>query len=80
MQAVILKRISLSAMLLVFIASTADAQSRRRRGGNDTPPPQEQAPVTNPATGNPVNVPAAPAGDPPEQRPHRSGKTVWELR
>ncbi|WP_341834232.1 gliding motility protein GldN [Chitinophaga pollutisoli] len=64
MQAVILKRISLSAMLLVFIASTADAQSRRRRGGTDTPPPQEQAPVTNPATGNPVNVPAAPAGDP----------------
>lgn len=64
MQAVILKRISLSAMLLVFIASTADAQSRRRGRATDTPPPQEQPPVTNPATGNPVNVPATPAGEP----------------
>ncbi|MGE7777926.1 gliding motility protein GldN [Chitinophaga sp. NPDC101104] len=68
MQAVILKRISLSALLLVFIASSADAQSRRRRGNTDPQPePQQQqpAPVTNPATGNPVNVPAAPAGTAP---------------
>ena len=68
MRAVILKQISWGAFLAIMLASvTADAQSRRRRGN---PPAEEQQqpqqqPVTNPATGRPVTVPAAPAGTDP---------------
>ncbi|MGX5818372.1 type IX secretion system ring protein PorN/GldN [Chitinophaga lutea] len=64
MRAVILKRISWGAFLLVMLASTADAQSRRRgsRTADPEPAPQQPAgaPVTNPATGNTVTPPAAP--------------------
>ncbi len=67
MQAVILKRISLSALLVVLFAGSADAQRRTGRRTQNPPPEQTQPqqPVTNPATGNPVNVPAAPAGTAP---------------
>lgn len=69
MRAVILKRLSWSAFLAVVLISSADAQSRRRGSSTpaNEPAPQQQqnAPVTNPATGNPVQVPAAPAGTDP---------------
>lgn len=79
MRAVILKRISWSAFLLVVLASSADAQSRRRRtepAGNAPATQQNNPPVTNPATGNPVNVPEAPATPPPSLRQDGVGTPV----
>ncbi|WP_295126772.1 gliding motility protein GldN [uncultured Chitinophaga sp.] len=59
MRADMIKNIGLGTLLLTFLAtSDADAQ-RRRRATTDTPPPTEQAPVTNPATGNTVTTPAS---------------------
>lgn len=67
-----MKRISWGAFLVVVLAASANAQSRRRGSGNPTTNPpatnpsqpanqRQNAPVTNPATGRKVNVPAAPA-------------------
>lgn len=77
MRAVILKRLSWSAFLAVVMISSADAQTRRRGSAapaNNPPATQQQQatpPVTNPATGNPVQVPAAPpaTADPPGVAP-----------
>lgn len=87
MRAVILKRISWSAFLMLMMASTAaDAQTQRRSGrrGGTTPPAtapaQQQTPVTNPATGNTVTPPPAmpqtPASVPPSLRQDGIGTPV----
>src|SRR5690606_17375448 len=63
MRAVMLKRISWCALLLVFLAAEAEAQRRggttRRRTSTTTTTTEEE--VVNPATGNAVTPPPAPA-------------------
>lgn len=69
MRAVIFNRIGWCTLLLVMLATAADAQRRggttRRRTAN-TATPTPDASVVNPATGNTVTPPAAP---PASQRP-----------
>ncbi|HVI43593.1 MAG TPA: gliding motility protein GldN [Chitinophaga sp.] len=74
MRAVIFNRIGWCTLLLVMLATAADAQRRggttRRRTATEAAPQQDpNAPVVNPATGNAVTPPPAQPTPPTPQRP-----------
>ncbi|MGN7819684.1 gliding motility protein GldN [Chitinophaga varians] len=72
MRAVIFNRIGWCTMLLVMLATAAEAQRRggttRRRTATEAPQTDPNAPVVNPATGNAV-TPPPPAPNAASQRP-----------
>jgi gliding motility associated protien GldN len=81
MRAVILNKIGwCSLMLVMFLATSADAQrrgvTRRKPATPDDAAAVQDASVVNPATGNSVATPPPPTGEPQSQRPDGVGIPV----
>lgn len=79
MRAVILNRIGLCALLLVTLATEANAQRRRTTRRTEATPAEQTTPdgsVVNPATGNSVTAPQSTGAEAASQRPDGVGVPV----